>query len=71
MKQVPKTLKFLAVFLVFAFCLQILPQMVLRTCAEEVADAFATEQTVIETEASETVVLEPEEIVARRTDLKT
>jgi len=68
MKQIPKTLKFLAVFLVFAFCLQILPQTVLRTWAEEIADAFATEQTVVETEASETVVLEPEEIVARRTE---
>lgn len=68
MKQIPKTLKFLAVFLVFAFCLQILPQMVLRTWAEEIADAFATEQAVVETEASETVVLEPEEIVARRTE---
>ena len=70
MKQIPKTLRFLAVFLALAFCLQILPQMVLRTWAEEIAEATATEQITAEPEASETeiVVREPEEIVTRRTE---
>ena len=70
MKQIPKTLRFLAVFLALAFCLQILPQMVLRTWAEEIAEATATEQITAEPEASETeaFVSGPEEIVARRTE---
>ena len=71
MKHISITLKFFAVFLVLAFCLQILPQTVLRSFATEALTQETDQQVVAPADENiefSDLPREPEEIVAKRTE---